>query len=372
MSAALAHPEDIEQLARLEFGQRLGADHAAIGDDADLADGEAPAQPVDHRDQARHVGRVARPHLRAHRPSVAVDQHRQDHLAQVRTVILAEAVLSQRLPAGALEVQARRIHEHQVEAREQVAPVREQPFLHHILEAARRERRAAVLLCGRQFLAQPRHRPIEVMQIEPVDAGDPVVLAPTVRCPIGAAAEQPVQHGQEQRPLQRKAVLACARKFRDHRPAAGLLPQPLEHQRRPDAARCNLRGRVVGDRPQHHRLLGKPRARAQQPFQLAAGAQILVTPECRDHLLANLIAFAPALDDLQIGAPARSLAAEVHRRLRGAYRVAKWPAKINDETPKTWHYISRPRTPKIQVLCGFLSRVFGGSVEDGSDASRRR
>ena len=161
-------------------------------------------------------------------------------------MILAVAVLAQRLAAGALEVEAGGVHEHQVEPREQVAPMREQPLLHHVLQATRCERRAAVLLLLRQLLAQPRHRPIEVMQIEPLDAGDGVILAPAIRGAVGAAHEQPVQHGEEHRALQRKAVLAFARQLRDHRPAAGLLPQPFEHQRRPDAADRNLERGIIG------------------------------------------------------------------------------------------------------------------------------
>src|SRR5262249_53328456 len=62
----------------------------------------------------------------AHRPPVASEQHREHHLPQVRPMVLAVAVPAQRLPAGALEVQAGGVHEHQVEAREQVAPMREQ------------------------------------------------------------------------------------------------------------------------------------------------------------------------------------------------------------------------------------------------------
>ena len=49
--------------------------------------------------------------------------------------------------------------EHQVEAGEQIAAVIEQSLLDHILQAARRRWRAAVLLLGRQFFAQPRPSP---------------------------------------------------------------------------------------------------------------------------------------------------------------------------------------------------------------------
>src|SRR5438552_6478847 len=100
--------------------------------------------------------------------TVTVDQHRQDHLAQVRAMVLAKTMAARRLAAGALEVEAGGVHEHQVEPREQVAPMREQPFFHHILGAARSKRRAAVLLLRRQLLAEPGHRAIKLMQREPL------------------------------------------------------------------------------------------------------------------------------------------------------------------------------------------------------------
>src|SRR5262249_19185357 len=75
-----------------------------------------------------------------------------------------------------------------------------------------------VLLRLRQLFAQPRHCPIEeieVMQIELLDASNGVVLPPTVGRAIGAAHEQPVQHGEEHGAFQRKAVLALAGELGD-------------------------------------------------------------------------------------------------------------------------------------------------------------
>jgi hypothetical protein len=109
-----------------------------------------------------------------------------------------------------------------------------------------------------------------MMQIKPRDAGDDVILAPAIRGTIGAAHEQPVQHREEHGALQRKAVLALARQRRDHRPAAGLLPQPLEHQRRPDPTHRDLDRGLIAGRAQHHGLGRKARTRAHQPFQRAA------------------------------------------------------------------------------------------------------
>ena len=135
--AAFAHAEDVEQAARLQCGDGLGADHAAVGDNADTANGEALAQPIDHRHQGGHIGGVAWPHLRAHRASIAVDQHGEDHLTQIGPVVLAVTMLSDRLAAQALEVQAGGVHEHQVEPAEQIAPMREQLLLDQVLRAAR-------------------------------------------------------------------------------------------------------------------------------------------------------------------------------------------------------------------------------------------
>jgi hypothetical protein len=150
------------------------------------------------------------------------------------------------------------------------------------------------------------------MQIEPLDADDSVVLSPAIGGAVGATDEQPVQHREEHRALKRKTVLAFARQLGDHRPAAGLLPQPIEHQRRPDAMDRNLDRGIIAGRAQHHGFGRKARTRTHQPLQLAARLQLLKTPKRGDHLLAHLVAVAAALNDLQIGAAGRSLAAEVH------------------------------------------------------------
>ena len=97
--------------------------------------GEAPAQPLNHRDDCGDLGGVARPHFRAHRPTVAVDHHRQDHLPKVRPEPCCPSVC----PPAPSKYRL-------VEAGEQIAAVIEQSLLDHILQAARCKWRAAVLL----------------------------------------------------------------------------------------------------------------------------------------------------------------------------------------------------------------------------------
>jgi hypothetical protein len=46
---------------------------------------------------------------------------------------------------------------------------------------------------------------------------------------------------------------------------------------------------------------------------LAARLQLVKTAERGDHLLTHRLAVAAALDDLQVGASGRGLAAEIHR-----------------------------------------------------------
>src|SRR5262249_26644245 len=135
--------------------------------------------------------------------------------------------------------------------------MREQPFLDQILHAAGRKRRAAVLILRGQFLPEPCHGAIEVMQVEPLDPGDPIVFAPAICRAVGAADKQSVEHGEKNRPLQPKAVLARAAELLNHGPAAGLLPQPLEHQRRPDAAAGDLHNAVSAMAESTSALLAK-------------------------------------------------------------------------------------------------------------------
>ena len=59
----------------------------------------------------------------------------------------------------------------------------------------------ALLSILAQFLAEPSHRAIKVMQIESLDAADPIVLPPAVRRAIGAARKQAMQNGEEHRAL---------------------------------------------------------------------------------------------------------------------------------------------------------------------------
>src|SRR5271157_3398489 len=78
-----AHARNILDPVGFERGDGLGADHAAIRDDADAMEPETLPQPGNDRYQCRHVGGIARPHLAADRSAVLVNDDADNHLMQV-------------------------------------------------------------------------------------------------------------------------------------------------------------------------------------------------------------------------------------------------------------------------------------------------
>ena len=325
--AALAGAENVPDSARLQFGERPRADHAAVGDDADPADTEARTQAVDHRQQRLDVGDVARPGFRAEGTAVAVDDHADHHLFQFRPVVLGLAAPPERLATLAVEVEGGGIEEHQVEVVERVASSREQPLLHQVLDRPRRP--GASLLVG-QLLTQPGDRPVQVVQVDAVEPGNPVALRPLVAGPVGAGDAQPVQHAGEDRPLHRELEPALCQQPLDHRPAAGLAPQTLEDQRRADAPAVDQKPIAITQGGQHQGGFGQAGAGLQQLIELASVQPILSPPRRGDDMLPNGAAIAAALDDLQIRAPTNGFAAEEHAGLVGCTTpMHQTPAAVN-------------------------------------------
>src|ERR1700694_3294494 len=103
----------------------------------------------------------------------------------------------------------------------------------------------------------------------------------------------------------------------------------------------------------HPRFARKPCPRPQQPFQLAALAQILVAAQRGDHLLTDLPTVTATFNDLEIGASAGGLLAEIHWRLLcGEHKIAAESASININKHETWHYTFAQPTPRHQQLQG--------------------
>src|SRR5512134_1797890 len=288
---------------------------------------EKRAQAVDHRQQRLDVGGVARPGFRAERTTVAVNDHADHHLFQFRAVILGLAAPAERLATLAVEVDGGGIEEHQVEIVEQIASSREQPLLHQVLDRPRRP--GASLLVG-QFLTQPGDGPVQVVQVDAVEPGNPVALQPLVAGPVGARHAEPVQHAGEDRPLDRELELTLGQQPLDHRLAAGLAPQTLEEQRRTEAPAVDHQPIAIAHGGQHQGGFAETGAGLQQLVELASVQPILRPPQGGDDMLPDGAASAAALDDLQVAALTNGFAAEEHAGLvRCTTPMHQTPAYVN-------------------------------------------
>ena len=156
-----------------------------------------------------------------------------------------------------------------------------------------------------------------------------------------------MQNGEKHRAFEREAMLARTGEVLDDPLAPGLLPQSFEDESGPDASRRACRHGAVGDGVDDNGFRGEACARSQQSLQLPALAQILDAAERRDHLLAHLRAAAAAFDDLEIGAAARGLLAEIHvaepyrQLVRGAHIIGNCVFKVNQKQRKRGTTLSR-------------------------------
>src|SRR5450759_2638324 len=122
-------------------------------------------------------------------------------------------MLSERLAALAVERQAGRVHEHGGEIGEEVPPAIEQLLLDDILDAARRQSPLRLLL---HLFTEPRHGPIEMVEVEIIDAGNVVVLHPGRAVTIRSGDEQSVQSADENSVLDRELERAVLQQFTEH------------------------------------------------------------------------------------------------------------------------------------------------------------
>jgi hypothetical protein len=121
-----------------------------------------------------------------------------------------------------------------------------------------------------------------------------------------------VQHGEETGALQREAEAACRRQIFDHRPAAGLLPEPLEGQRRADPA-GGQHGRAARvEEREDHRALRHAGGRAGQAIEVAPGVDLLLAAEVLDDPLLGAATLAHALDQVEVAVGADLLLTDVH------------------------------------------------------------
>ena len=227
-------------------------------------------------------------------------------------MVLAVAVLADRLASFPFEVDRRGIEEHQLQGGEQIPGLGEKSLFDQVLHTARREGRGAGLLPFRQRLAQPSHGAVEVVQLQPFGSGDGVTFPPDFGGAVTAGSEQPVQHRQEDRPLHVEAELALGQQPAENLRQPQLLPQALKHQRRTDPHLPRRRNAPLTMRAEHRRMLGKAGAGGQQGVELAGLSQHIEPPQGGDDVLLHTSVVPLVVDDLEILVLAGPFAADEH------------------------------------------------------------
>ena len=149
------------------------------------------------RHQRFYIGGVAGPHLAADRPAFIVNDHPDDHLLEIRPVILAEAPFAETLSAFPLEVDRGGIKENQLEAAEQITPAFEHVFFDQLLVAPGRQIGSSGLV--RKLLSQKRHRTVKMMKFNRVGTGNGVISSPAIAIPVGTGCHQSMQDGEKNR-----------------------------------------------------------------------------------------------------------------------------------------------------------------------------
>ena len=109
---------------------------------------------------------------------------------------------------------------------------------------------------------------------------------------------------------------ACGQRLAHHVVAAGHAPETLEDQCWAEGAGVGAGVVGRGQGGQDGGVFGEPGAGLQEPVESAAGLQLVEAAEGRDHALADLLALAEALDELEVGVVGRGFGTEEHGRLR--------------------------------------------------------
>ena len=279
------HAEDILPLSFLHFGQRLGADHAPVGHDAHRADPEPRLEPLHDRNQALHVRGVAGPQFATDGMAVLIQHHTHHHLLPVGTMIFGVPAPADGLAACSVKVDGSGAEENQIQAREQVLASREQRFLQQIFIRAWREGRGVSLLVFRQRFAQPSHGPVKMVQTQFADPRDGIVVFPFLGGAIATGGKQAMQHGEENRALDRKLEAAVFQQGKQNLVDRASFPEPLKNQGRADPGATSGATFTACVCAQNRKLLRKSPQRLDQRVETTASQKLIQAAEAKQDTL---------------------------------------------------------------------------------------
>jgi hypothetical protein len=149
-----------------------------------------------------------------------------------------------------------------------------------------------------------------------------------------------VQDGGEDGALDLELETAPGEQVLDHRPAAGLLPQPLEQQGAASATGGQAQPLGIPLKGgEQHDLAAEAGAGGEQAGQRAGGGEFVGAAEGGDDVLAVCAVLPTVLHDLQVGAGPGGLEAEEHGRREEHHERARFASIKRMPRDQTWHHI---------------------------------
>ena len=148
-------------------------------------------QLVDDRQKGGDIGGVAGPQLAAQRPAVLIHDQPDDHLVEIRAVVLRVAAPAKLGAALSLEGQAGGVHEDHAEfARTGRAGGRNRlPLPRGPCGSVASVNALAAVADRRARCAEPSHGAVVMMQLKGIGAVDPVIGAPLIRRAVRAPTQ---------------------------------------------------------------------------------------------------------------------------------------------------------------------------------------
>jgi len=217
-------------------------------------------------------------------------------LIEIRPMIFAETLLAQTLSAFSFEIDGGGIEEDKIKPAEKMPIVAKHSFLDEILRTSRRKWGGAVLVV--QFFPDEGHGSVEMMKFDLIGPTDEIVSAPFVAEAVRAARHQPVEHREEDCPLDIKEEVALQQNMLNGFADPKILPESLEYECGSYPLGFSTDLTFSGKDQQH--LFRKSGKGSDECFDLSLCVHLIEPAESCNNVLINLGPLPMIFDNLEV------------------------------------------------------------------------
>jgi hypothetical protein len=139
-----------------------------------------------------------------------------------------------------------------------------------------------------------------------------VVLLPPLGRAVAARGHQPVEHREEDRPLDAEAEATRRQLGAQHVANSRLAPEAIEHQARPHSDGFGRQGLALRMGVEHDDFLGEPSEALDQRIELPGRPQLIESTEPMEHALDQATLDALVFHEEQVSPGAVGLRADEH------------------------------------------------------------